>query len=1780
MKSFVAFFIFIMVSCSPNLSTTRIVSNEPAKPSINNPIFGPNQKLYWFTSENSGYYLTIIHNSTDLDYMRGLLVNNFLNTENATTTVPNWKGTYCVVVSYNRKDTKQQLRAKAVPISVANLKENTLERIFRIDWPNAAQNIEFCKGDLPTYNQSGVQISSTTDAAFTPEDLCPTCVGTIPSSYLALYAVPFDSSNKPIPLTKANQVPISQFQPATLKVTVDFSSYYFPSGTCSQSACKDQGKDCCINNQCVKDASEKAGSIESPDYLQAKKDVALDPSKFKNYPQIYNICTLPTPVSSSPTVQDTELPLQTANQRFETQSAQYYCLEEGKKPIPNFDLCNSKWLCVPQWIIKDPTFNGSCSTLDGKTGFQRYKEVKLDVWKLCGCKADPFPTDPDEDNPKCPDFVWKPIQDSEGRNLEFICSTTEVNPYADTLQYPYTLPARSAPHRFYRSDNGKSVDDVTTIQKETPEVTPEGLEFLYLDNTNKTDPDNVTLNMNALTGQFKVNLSQAHPALMVPVEFDTGYVISVISGSLNACPLCTKDTWEPSFFIWAPSEIGRGLEAVGYTTARNQVNSNLSLGNYEDTGFGRYCYLPPTMLPWSHKPEIDVNNQRRRRLLTQTALYMNGYQKDWFGFNQGAIIGSFDGVSWFSIGNIRKITSTSTKLFIAINKPFSDLTDNSAFQITVGRDVGNNQIPSQDFDTELTDADSRFNRGSSCQKYHVCENDTDCITQLGWEYTCADITKYKSSWPVFRSNADEKANSQIAQANFTNILRAYDQTGKVKRCVYRGNGAPCKKDYLNNIKSPEYAKLLACAPNFYCAALTETSLNSKIDREPAPNNVYYYGYVTDRLGRPQFYIGGDSTFPQEVKENLANTAKIYSKNGNVDDFGICRPGRLLITFSTPGTQPIVVSHAGKDSKQRTDFISEVASCDSNAIGNNRAITCPYIEESSATSTNYLNLAIKTTDTQIQNSQNLCGAESQYLQNGVKTSTFKIIELNRLATLSTIDQPSIVRDACLRRAGAACHTNLDCGPNELHEQQAFSFNQSFFGGTTAEMEFWRESLICGQGQIPPSVVPTASTATTKPEPYLLNRNRCCRNIGLEFTMYTQYQSTGGPDLIPDIDKSNIGLEVLKYPYNNPVASNRYSRYAITQPVEYSDGHAAQPVDQAPILYHDAGKPLTPKEYQWKTLNDTGRKTCCGAGFVRLFSDGTHNWSKTNRLALPIAGLSCLNYQDTLTFRRPLQVDEQNYNKDYQYFCISPGLTGEPYNGSPTTTPPPVLPGLQENSNQGIIGCTQVPLLQPSSNEITLPWDLSLVEARISTVPDEKPAGIVVQKKTLSSRAPYIPTPFLNATPISVNESAPVYFINKFAPAQSVYLPAYIGGRRNIIKITTSYYSDNTAVATEVATTEATPTVCENISQNPMVDLPENTWCIQNNNYTGGFDVLHVHGDQDPPGAASPSWDYGGFTVYFKTINTKTYDYCNDNLKNFNGATSAPTCTIDNDPMKPTDPGNIETVGMGGGNALYYLTKLGRLELVGIPQIFYEPLYCNTDRNSLVTGIFNLSAPTREEFESEGFRYRAETNSIKLYNIYNQNIPNYAEDFANPDSYVAMQNLISIPSVFSSYKFACCKNLGTEVLSFTECCSNFSVKDADGRQICKLPRGADLHVYFNRFVSGDGMGDWQPGGGLNDNDFIPETGEPNLTKEASEKIRALGVAYCSSGNVRYGAAFGYFYGQPNNGYFTQTANPEDNTLYSIIDSSLDYQGDPGDTISGAGTIRYLEGYRWNHHLYCAP
>ena len=120
-----------------------------------------------------------------------------------------------------------------------------------------------------------------------------------------------------------------------------------------------------------------------------------------------------------------------------------------------------------------------------------------------------------------------------------------------------------------------------------------------------------------------------------------------------------------------------------------------------------------------------------------------------------------------------------------------------------------------------------------------------------------------------------------------------------------------------------------------------------------------------------------------------------------------------------------------------------------------------------------------------------------------------------------------------------------------------------------------------------------------------------------------------------------------------------------------------------------------------------------------------------------------------------------------------------------------------------------------------------------------------------------------------------------------------------------------------------------------------------------------------------------------------------------------------------------------------------------------------------------------------------------------------------------------------------------------------------------------VYFNKFVSNEGVGADKPGGGLVDADFDASTGEPLFSSSVNGKLNDLGVAFCKNKKVRQGGAFGLYEPEPQ-GSDTNLSS----RIYNIVDSSRDngQNSNAGTTVT-TGYAAFQDGFRWNHHLYCA-
>ena len=94
------------------------------------------------------------------------------------------------------------------------------------------------------------------------------------------------------------------------------------------------------------------------------------------------------------------------------------------------------------------------------------------------------------------------------------------------------------------------------------------------------------------------------------------------------------------------------------------------------------------------------------------------------------------------------------------------------------------------------------------------------------------------------------------------------------------------------------------------------------------------------------------------------------------------------------------------------------------------------------------------------------------------------------------------------------------------------------------------------------------------------NRCCREIGADLTMFTQFTRTGGgnilstdPKYVESIFGGNEFLRTLFTPaQTSPSQEGRYSRYSsfpIANPSNGSVTPTSSPYHQAPLIEYDPG-----------------------------------------------------------------------------------------------------------------------------------------------------------------------------------------------------------------------------------------------------------------------------------------------------------------------------------------------------------------------------------------------------------------------------------------------------------------------------------------------------------------------------------------------------------------------------------------------------------------------------------
>lgn len=1814
-------FIFVFTGCLPEQTVQTTSSDEASSTdststddSTTNVVF--NSTINFLNSGISSKVLTVDYDNTKTVYLIGDQVHNYLSSTD------NYKSDYCLEVRFTAGSSKtpKRLRVKVSPAYSNVISQGKITRFFRVNMGTDSGNT-FC--DRPSLERvNGVSVTiqsgdsdydgsvgtSDIDLVYKTQDICSDCLNIITSSSVILYKNNDNDTSSKTSDDYLERVDTSSIAYSDLTMRVDMNGNSDDGqSTCNETLCSSQGFDCCVEGQCVNEKSIKVAGVNADPtgFVEAEQEKYTDANWYKKYPQYYYICLEQPPTDTDNGGGDDEPtdPIGDADDRLEELTSDYNCLEDLS--------ANSS---SDPFHLDFSTGSPTCSVCSGSNAVTCTQEVMERLYENCGCSESSLT---DAIN-ICPAYTYDPVYqtDSSGQETTTVIAYTCNTPAVSETPLPFsdlevTVNSRSAPHRFFNTD-GEEINPLETIPSGT-DTTQEGTEFTYLDDY-YIFPKNGDFNMNSILGQMNIELTNARPAVKIDVEFDKQYLISTRSGTYISCPTCAKDPWFSNFSAFPTAASGVGLQAIGYTTRRDTFETNTTLGNYEDTKFNRACYVPPTMLPFSHNQNSDAQTQRQNRLQTQAALFVNGYQKDWYGFNRGALIGSFDGVTWFAVGKGRRVRATSDKLYLAINAPFADLASPSDHVVAVQEYDFVSTAPLHDFLPDEEINSSNQNEAGSCQYWHQCETDTDCITKLGWEYACADVSLTQTAWPDFNPiGASEEANAQqtgtIAEFLQQGTLPPSDST---KRCVYRGAGSPCRVDY-ENISDEGVRKHLTCAPNFYCEGLASAnSFNSEVARfgrgldELIESKNHYYGMDANILGRPKHYIdtGSLSSLPTATQTALEANLLLLDSSGS-GQFGLCRPGKKLPSYS--GTSNTVDwdpadQHAAPDSEGRTDFISQIGGCNSALYTDLRYSSCPMLDEDGnyvQTQDDFIDGNFTLSDVgsglsksfvveRLSYSQNACGLESLSDDITVTSSmdsealsqysAFKTIEADPLTDSGTIIEATFARDACFRKAGAVCHTDLDCSPNRMMASVVDLVDDSYFGNL-AEKSYYEEYLICGQAKEEPVA------GSSDYYDFDMSNNRCCRPIGESLTMYTEDS--------PNAEESQ-GLTTHIFGSLNPTSATRYSRYSSADATVNSvtkESNLIRPTantddfDGNGIL--DNTTNIT-NLLQWKTIHSAASKTCCGGGWVREFEDGTNDWSVTNRLNISLSNFQCLNYRSELYRTEDaasLGLSQNILDKEKVDYCGDPSVNSE-----------------NDTHESGCIQHSIAPITTIGS--ITKPrLNLSTATGLISTNPDYMNSiwdDNLYSYSQLQDAMDGTFNPFLDW-----DNDDPQEVVKKF---MKVYVPSYITFDTISTDITVEMTDPtNDSGTANLTCTEVVPDGNDYTCSSTTGGTDEN----------GGLCWAQIAGT---PTAPTSLWDAGkcaGPNACCYTYNPSTrilsVGYSDDlwqdpnnygkfdmflTLSGWNpiGTLGGEQWYTSNTTRFPTTPLVDDASAIAGrrgatpGNALYYLEKLAKFEYLGIPQMTYEPLYCNDNYQKMVPGIF------KEEVDGSPLKTVMDfINHPRTFVDDNADTP-WQTDSAGGSSnasslnvnMAATQELVDRPQIFSDNQFKCCLELGTSIDEGSDqsmCCSGFADEDeelsaeasangenVDGKVFCKLPTGTNLHVYFNKFVSSEGLSSEIGTTPLEEEDFDSVTGEPEQSQDVYNKLVAIGERFCANNTTRRGAVIGNFPGQPSG---TRPDLNASATINSIADSNKDI-GSANSTIQGAQV--YGLGFKWNHHIYC--
>ncbi len=826
---------------------------------------------------------------------------------------------------------------------------------------------------------------------------------------------------------------------------------------------------------------------------------------------------------------------------------------------------------------------------------------------------------------------FKPVYDELNALKRFDClheaPTTAEPPANQTV----TVSSKNVPHRYFDL-NGVNYDEDYSGAP-TQEFGDAGV-FSYTAG-NVLKPNNVTsaVGFNEIYGSFLKNGSHARPAKMVRVKKDQYYDLTVSTGSFSSCTTCGSDYYSALQKIFPQSfSIGGG----GYAPELYESSrlNNTSLYRSDDLLFGRACFVPATMIPWTHTAG-DPKLQRQNRLNAQHFLFANGYNRDWFGFDYGSLVGSFDGVSWFSIGSKRRIQAKSGRLYLAVNAYYGDQNIDNNITLNVSETVNfANVFPEADMETD----------GAQCQKSHLCSTDNDCVKQLGYEYTCQNVSSLSTNWPSFDVNATEAGSDPTFMRRTISSLIAKGVNGQAKRCVYRGRGAPCDQNltqtdptqYFNYSVTPG---TLTCSPNTTCQMLTSARFNDRIARfasSPVNQNLVEaagVGNLSDTvglaariLGRPFDYYGNKTT-PTAIRATL-------NANGVS---AICVPGKNPASASTTFD---LNQRAPASTLDSSDKLYNVGSTmNSSSMSAKYYNACPatgvtgsYLHHSN------LNLLTSTELADAAISQNL------------GTNLLDLQPLRDLGLFSTLSGSQVTtigyqRNACLRAPGASCFTDMECAPSATIASKVRGANLTSLLNPS-EKKFWEEELVCGNPDFK-----LVNNGAKNPN-YDLKNNRCCREFGKEITVSTQINDGSGTN---DFLWCNATTKkpVVAGVNTSVTDKKRYSKVHAVYDKITCDPDQITSSKTFALSTFNTNKYAAMKQIleQYKTLDTLNSRTCCTSHWVRQFAASNGGGTKFSRGKLQTIDKSMFKHVSWFGQNNSLGVTDLPFECDSANFANS-------------------------------------------------------------------------------------------------------------------------------------------------------------------------------------------------------------------------------------------------------------------------------------------------------------------------------------------------------------------------------------------------------------------------------------------------------------------------------------------------------------------------------------------------